>query len=152
MLPDVPSIRKTYGGRSRHDQVARSHGALLARRSGGSQNHFCRDFKLGSSAGTPVALHFVEQPPNETGAFRRFARSWLQARLQHERNPPKGSGVYRYPNTADANEATAVQIAAHSPSDNASTTVKAARLVSRSVTPCGDAPIVSTFGSGPSAV
>ena len=41
-----------------------------------------------------------------------------------------GGQIYRYPNTADANEATAVHIAAHSPSDNASTTVSAARLVS----------------------
>jgi len=113
---------------------------------------------------------------DKTGAFRRFARSWPRIRLKHERHPPKGSGAYRYPNTADANEAKAVQIAAHSPSDNASTTVRAARLVSRSVTPCGDAsncfgssqqfrrsaertdsnplllPIASTFGSRPSAV
>jgi hypothetical protein len=116
------------------------------------------------------------QWPTRAGRFRRFARSWLLARLKYERNPPNGSGIYRYPNTADANEATAVQIATHSPSDNASTTVKAARLVSRSVTPCGDAPncfgssqkfhrsaervdsnpvlppIVSPFGSGPGAV
>ena len=66
--------------------------------------------------------------------------------VKHERKLPKGSGVYRYPNTADANEATAVQIAAHSPSDNASTRVRAARVVSRSVTPCGDA----SNGSGSS--
>ena len=56
--------------------------------------------------------------------------------LKHERHPPKGSGAYRYPNTADANEAKAVQITAHSPSDNASTAVNAARLVSRSVPAC----------------
>jgi len=47
---------------------------------------------------------------------------------------------------ADANEATAVQIAAHSPSDNASTTVSAARLVSPSIAPCGD----QSNGSGSS--
>ena len=82
----------------------------------------------------------------ETAAFRRFARSWSLARLKHERKLPKGSGAYRYPNTADANEATAVQIAAHSPSDNASTRVRAARLVSGSVTLCGDA----SNGSGSS--
>jgi len=69
-------------------------------------------------------------------AFRRHIPS--RARARGERNRPKGSEVYRYPNTADANEATAVQIAAQSPSDNASTTVSAARLVNRSGTPCGD--------------
>jgi len=47
---------------------------------------------------------------------------------------------------ADASEATAVQIAAHIPSDNASTTVSAARLVSWSVAPCGD----QSNGSGSS--
>ena len=39
---------------------------------------------------------------------------------------------------ADANEANAVQIAAHSPSDNASTTASAARRVNRSVAPGGN--------------
>jgi hypothetical protein len=48
--------------------------------------------------------------------------------------------IYRYPNTADANEATAVHIAAHSPRDNASTTISAARLVSWSVMPRADEP------------
>ena len=47
---------------------------------------------------------------------------------------------------AEANEATAVQIAAHSPSDNASTIVNVARLVSRSVAPCCD----QSNGSGSS--
>ena len=75
---------------------------------------------------------------DKTGAFRRFARSWLRAGLKDEGNLPKGSGVYRYPNMADANEATTVQIAAHSPSDNASTTVRAARVDSRSVAPWDD--------------
>jgi len=55
-------------------------------------------------------------------------------------------GGYRYPNTADANEATAVHIAAQSPSDNAITTVSAARLVRRSVAPGGD----ESNGSGSS--
>jgi hypothetical protein len=40
----------------------------------------------------------------------------------------EGLAGYRYPNTAEANEATAVHIAAHNPSDNASTTVRAALL------------------------
>jgi hypothetical protein len=96
--------------------------------------------------------------------------------LKHEKNPLKGSGAHRYPNTADANEAKAVQIAAHSTSDNANMTVRAARLDSPSVTSCAEAangfgssqkfrrsaeradsnlvflPIASTFGTSRSAV
>src|SRR6266850_1657745 len=43
-----------------------------------------------------------------------------------------------YPSAAEANEATAAQTTAHSPSDSASTTISAARLVSGKVASCGD--------------
>ena len=142
-LATRPSGRKPWSiawpaGWNRRAAAVRRNADLPAyRRMSRVENPYRNGFASRRIGAQPVA--------DESGAFRRFARSWLRARLKHERNPPNGSGIYRYPNTADANEATAVQIAAHSPSDNASTTVKAARLVSRSVAPCGDAP--NCFGS-----
>jgi hypothetical protein len=54
--------------------------------------------------------------------------------------PTSGWALQRicsYPNAADASEATAAQSAAHSPSDNRRTTLIAARLVNRKLSPWG---------------